>query len=141
MPLCAFTSSRSRWHFRSNHHFRFYCPISFTFICKVAFCSSRPTDGLKCKLGDTYVKTLWLLVPHSKPKTGFKNSKWRQWADITTRNVILSHDSGEDVVFNGLKYWVLHSRMEFYLLFLLFIATFDLLHISNRQGYSGELEV
>lgn len=78
---------------------------------------------------------------HSKPKTGFKNSEWRQCADITTRNVILSHDSGEDVVFNGLKYWALHSRMEFYLFFLLFIATFDLLHISNRQGYSGELEV
>lgn len=85
-------------------------------------------------------KDFMISVPHSKPKTGFKNSKRRQCADVMTHDVILSGGSREGVVFNDLKYWVLHSRVEILSCFCCLWPLYYLLHSSNRQEYLGEFE-
>lgn len=41
MFLFLVLSSQGRWLFITNHYFMFYCPISFTFLCKV---SISPAD-------------------------------------------------------------------------------------------------
>lgn len=81
-------------------------------------------------------------VPHSELKTGFKNSKWRQCANIKIHEVILSCDSREGVVFMTWNIGYCTREWRHCLLFFFggLWPFYYFLHISNRQEHLGERE-
>lgn len=84
-------------------------------------------------------KDFMISVPHSKPKTGFKNSKRRQHPDVMTHDALLSCDSRDGGVSNNLKYQVPHSRMEVVYSFLLFMAILLFTSLLKQTGILGRV--